>query len=88
MTTEFFLLLLLAALWFLIAVAALLAILVLASRALAQNLMGLLAQLLGGDHAGVTDTEGQTHGGRRAGHSRPDTAQSMAGSGRPGRLGR
>jgi hypothetical protein len=59
MTCEFFLLLLLGALWFLISVVALLAILILTSRALTQGLMGLLAQLFGGDQGGMSDSEGQ-----------------------------
>ena len=88
MTTEFFLLLLLAALWILIGVAALLAILVLASRALAQGLIGLLAQLFGGNQGSVTDPEGQTQRGRPADYARVDAVQPAAGSGKPARLGR
>jgi hypothetical protein len=87
MTREFFLLLLLAALWFLIAVAALLAILVLASRALAQNLMGLLAQLFGGGQGGVTDPEVKRKESA-AQVTRPEVAQPMARSGKPVRLRR
>ena len=72
MTSEFFFVLFLAALCFLIAVATLLAILILASRFLAQGLMSLLAQLFGGNQGGVTDPEGQTQARRRADSTRPD----------------